>query len=425
MKKNILFVIPWLPYPMKSGGHQALFNGIAAVKDDFNIYLTYEAWEGEEYRNTEEGFLQKIPQAQLLPLVRSINLNTKAPLPIRILRKVKKIVYGLIYPHQQKTFTDNKYKREQGWIRSISPLAPDFIEHVHSICNKYKFEIIQVEMPWLISMVFGLPKTAKKVYVHHELGFVRRELEIKNNPSAYTLTCKAFADLNEIAQLNLYDTIITLSPIDTNKLKKTGVSVPIESSFAIIDSPANPEVATSNGKVLTFIGPDNHSPNFIGITWFLENCWGKLKDYDKEYRLNIIGKWSDMHTQEIKEKYADISFLGFVPDLNSAIKGTIMIVPITIGSGIRMKILEACSKGVPFVSTTVGAEGIPVENGKNCFITDNPSQFIEYIIKLQDSNLQKSFIINAHKMVEKNYSLVALRQNREAIYDTLLNPISI
>lgn len=421
MKKNILFVIPWLPYPMKSGGHQALFNGIAAVKDDFNIYLTYEAWEGEEYRNAEEGFLQKIPQAQLLPLVRSINLNTKAPLPIRILRKVKKIVYRLIYPHQQKTFTDNKYKREQGWIRSISPLAPDFIEHVHSICNKYKFEIIQVEMPWLISMVFGLPKTAKKVYVHHELGFVRRELEIKNNPSAYTLTCKAFADLNEIAQLNLYDTIITLSSIDTDKLKKAGVSVPVKSSFAIIDSITNPEIATSNGKVLTFIGPDNHNPNYIGITWFLENCWGKLKDYDKEYRLNIIGKWSDKHIQEITEKYADITFLGFVSDLNCAIIGTIMIVPITIGSGIRMKILEACSKGIPFVSTAIGAEGIPVENGKDCFVTDDPDEFVKDIIELQATDLQIKFIKNSNTMVRNLFSSEALRQNRASIYKYVLN----
>lgn len=410
---------------MKSGGHQALFNGISAIKDDFNIFLTYEAWEGEEYRNAEQGFLQKIPQAQLLPLVRRINNNTKVPLPIRILRKIKKIVYRFIYPHQQKPLPDNKYKREQWWIRSVSPLEPDFIEHVHSICQKHKFDIIQVEMPWYISMVFGLPKTVKKVFVHHELGFVRRELEITNNPSAYAMACKAFADYNEITQLNLYDTIITLSSIDADKLKKAGVSIPIESSFAIIDSPANPEVTTSNGKVLSFIGPDNHNPNFVGITWFLENCWGKLKDYDKEYRLKIIGRWSEKHIQEYTEKYADVSFLGFVPDLESVIKGTIMIVPITIGSGIRMKILEACSKGVPFVSTTVGAEGIPVENGKNCFITDNPSQFIEYIIKLQDSNLQKSFIINAHKMVKKNYSLEALRQNREALYDTLLNSISI
>ena len=421
MKKNILFIIPWLPFPMKSGGHQALFNGIAAVKDDFNIYLTYEAWEGDEYRNAEQGFLQKIPQAQLLPLVRRINNNTKAPLLIRILRKVKKIVYKFIYPHQQKPLPGNKYKREQWWIRSVSPLEPDFIEHVHSICQKHKFDIIQVEMPWYISMVFGLPKTVKKVFVHHELGFVRRELEITNNPSAYAMACKEFADLNEFAQLNLYDTIITLSPIDADKLKEAGVSIPIESSFAIIDSPANPRITTTNGKLLSFIGPDIHSPNFVGISWFLENCWGKLKDYDKEYRLKIIGKWSEKHIQEYTEKYPDISFLGFVPDLGHAIKESIMIVPITIGSGIRMKILEASSLGIPFVSTTVGAEGIPVENGKDCFITDDPNEFVKDIIKLQDQELQKRFITNANRIVCENFSIESLRRNRTKIYENIIS----
>ena len=421
MKKNILFIIPWIPYPMKSGGHQALFNSIAAVNDDFNIYLTYEAWEGEEYRNAEQGFLLKIPQAHLLPLIRRIDKNTKEPLPIRILRKIKNVIFRFIYPHQQKPFPDNKYKREQSWIRSVSPLSPDFIEHVHSICHKYKFDIIQVEMPWYISMVFGLPKNIKKIFVHHELGFVRRELEISNNTSAYATACRAFADNNEIAQLNLYDNIITLSSIDTFKLKKAGVSVPIRTSFAIIDSSVNTDVTTSNGKLLTFVGPDNHSPNFVGINWFLDNCWGKLKDYDEKYQLHIIGKWNDKHIQEITEKYPDISFLGFVPDLGDAIKGTIMIVPITIGSGIRIKILEACSKGVPFVSTTVGAEGIPVENGKDCFITDNSKEFVEDIIKLQDTELQRKFILNAYSMVQKKYSFDAFKDNRYTIYKSLMN----
>lgn len=419
MKRSILFVVPWLPYPMRSGGHQALFNGIAAVKDDFNIYLTYEVVDNEDYKNAEQGFLQKIPQAHLFPLIRK--QESKYPLSIRLLRTFKNSVLRFSNPHHQNPFVENKYKREDWWIKSISPLAPDFIEHVHTICDKHIFDIIQVEMPWYISMVFSLPKNVKKVYVHHELGFVRRELEITNNPSAYSSACRAFADFNEIAQLNLYNTIITLSSVDAAKLKEAGVSVPIKPSFAIIDSLANPEIMTCDGKQLSFIGPDNHSPNFIGITWFLENCWKKLKDHDKEYRLNIIGRWSKKHVQDYKEKYEDISFLGFVPDLNSVIKGTIMIVPITVGSGIRMKILEACSKGVPFVSTTVGAEGIPVENGKDCFITDDPDEFVKDIIRLQDSDLQKSFIMNSNSMVRNNFTLEALHENRMAIYDDLIN----
>ena len=96
-----------------------------------------------------------------------------------------------------------------------------------------------------------------------------------------------------------------------------------------------------------------------------------------------------------------------------------MIVPITIGSGIRMKILEAASMGIPFVSTTVGAEGIPVKDSHDCFLTDNPETFVDDIIKLQDNVLKLQFIQNANKMVWENYSLKELRKNRLGIYEKL------
>ena len=118
----------------------------------------------------------------------------------------------------------------------------------------------------------------------------------------------------------------------------------------------------------------------------------------------------------MNNKYKNIEFLGFVDSLADNIKGTVMIVPITIGSGIRMKILEASSIGVPFVSTTVGSEGIPVVDGENCYIADTPKLFVDKLISLQDERIQSKFVENAHSMILKFYSREALRRNRLEIY---------
>ena len=134
---------------------------------------------------------------------------------------------------------------------------------------------------------------------------------------------------------------------------------------------------------------------------------------------DIIGNWSENRIKEYSLKYKDVHFLGFVDDLYAAIKDSTMIVPITIGSGIRMKILEASSKGVPFVSTSVGAEGIPVVNGQDCFIANTPDEFIESILKLQNPDLRHQFAENANMMIRKHYSLEALRKNRLEIYEKL------
>lgn len=303
------------------------------------------------------------------------------------------------------------------WKITVTPTNKSWLNLIRTSCIKYHIDIVQIEMPWRVSDVLAIPNGIKKVYVHHELGFVRREQEITEMPAdVYAEACKRFADMNEIALLNLYDEVVTLSPIDSQKLKNAGVNVPIDSSFAIIDSSKKIKEDKGDGTCLTFIGPEVHNPNFVGVTWFLDSCWEELKDRCPEMKLNIIGMWSEERKEEYAAKYRDVHFLGFVDDLYEAIKDTTMIVPITIGSGIRMKILEASSKGVPFVSTSVGAEGIPVESGKDCFIADKPKDFVDAILKLRDGSLRRCFAKNANEMVKKHYSLEALRKNRLEIY---------
>ena len=419
-KKNILFIIPWLPYPMISGGHQALFNGIAAVKDDFNVYVVYEALNSDEYKEAENAFLQKMPNVTLIPLL--YELPTPASFKRRLIDNIKIFFKKLIGIKDVPIIEDQINKKIEWWKYTITPTNRLWIEHIANVISKHHFDFIQVEMPWHISDVFALPDDVKKIYVHHEIGFVRRELELPGmkDRQEYALALKSFVDMNEINQLNLYDAIITLSSVDKDKLINTGVNKPVYSSFAIIDVPEQINPIVGDGKRLTFIGPDHHNPNFVGISWFLENCWRKLKEKEPEITLDIIGKWTEKNISSFSAKYCDVNFLGFVNDLNTAIQGSTMIVPITIGSGIRMKILEAASNGVPFVSTIVGAEGIPLEDGNDCFLTNDPNVFVEDILKLFDTRLRLQFIENARIMVKKHYSLDSLRRNRLAIYDNVL-----
>lgn len=416
-KQNLLFVLPFLPYPMESGGHQALYNGIAAVKDDFNVFVMYEADDNDHYRASVKQFLQHIPNAHVIPLLHEVHVETFKEKVVRKLKSLLKKMLGMEKP----PVPADPIKSICGWWKTtVTPENKEWLELIHQTCIEHHIDIVQIEMPWRVSDVLAVPDGIKKVYVHHELGFVRRELEIeKMEKSVYAQACKTFADRNEIAMLNLYDEVITLSPIDAQKLKDAGVRVPVDSSFAIIDSSKDIQEDKGDGKRLTFIGPEVHNPNFVGVTWFLENCWELLKKKCPEMQFDIIGNWTEARKEEYSAKYNGVHFLGFVDDLYAAIKDSTMIVPITIGSGIRMKILEASSKGVPFVSTSVGAEGIPVTHGKDCFVADTPEAFVESILKLQNPDLRRQFAMNANRMVREHYSLEALRKNRLEIYEKL------
>ena len=422
-KKKILFIIPYFPYPMKTGGHVALFYSIMSVKDDFDVFVVYEAIDDDEYRRYEKEFLNIIPEAHLFPCFIQFNKTPEYPSWYRFISGIKESI-GKAIRKEKNTVQIEEAKMQDMcsvWLKTSYPLGKRWLEHILKLCADYYFDIIQVEMLCIVSQILTLPKASRKIFVHHELGFVRRELEqSKFECNQYSKACKGFSDMAEIGLLNMYDAIITLSPIDKEKLMQKGVTVPIHSSFASINIPKNHVSSVGNGKHLSFVGPDSHAPNLIGLTWFLNNCWKTIRATDENYRLSIIGEWSPTHIREFTSKYPNVEFLGFVDNLENAIKGSIMIVPITIGSGIRMKILEACSYGVPFVSTTIGAEGIPLENGKHCFIADSQEMFAKKIIELQDLSIQKKFVENSHALVVNYYSQEALKKNRLNIYEQVL-----
>jgi len=407
--KNILLIEPWLPYPLASGGHQAIYNGIRCMNDMGNLYLTYICPEDRYDAKIISEFEKKIGNIKVYPYKKKVQ-----PQPSIMMRGIRKglRMTGVIPTYPTPDPFSSLYRSPQ--------FSLAYLEHIQHLIDKFSIDIVQIEMPPLLSLVCALPDKVKKVYVHHEIQFVRNQLSLQSAGSnLYREMAVSINKEMEMALLNKYDAVITLSEVDKDKLIENGVTVPVHSSIAVVDTDIEYEEKSFRPGVLTFVGYGPHKPNGIGLQWFLDICWNKLLDKDTNFCLHIIGKWDDSVKKEISEKYRNVKFLGFVPDLYDALSGTTMIVPITIGSGIRMKILEAASMKVPFVTTSVGVEGLPFTSGKECFIADTPEDFIEGIMKLKDEKLRHDFTERARTFVKKSYSLDALRKNRQAIYREL------
>lgn len=413
MKKNVLFIVHCIPYPLTSGGRQAIYNGINAVKDDVNVVVTYQTENAQE---TVVADLCKSLEgkATVRPYV-----IPKPASPWTLRRKIARRL-GMLKNrfYQEKPAPQNPYSY---WVNELLPPSRGFIAHVLGLIEQHHIDIVQCEMLRNLALVHSLPPTVKTLFIHHELGFVRHQLEARTihdehfDGTSYMQCSKAL----EVSQLSRYDAVVTLSPIDRQKLMDAGVTAPVKNTFAIINTSDFDANAAHNALTLSFIGPDNHTPNFVGLKWFLDNCWDSLLKSDPNYRLKIIGLWSQPNIDDFTTRYRNVDFTGFVPDLAAALRDTIMIVPITVGSGIRMKILEASSRGIPFVSTTIGAEGIPVVSGQHCLLADQPADFVASIQQLRDDQVRQTLVHNAYMLIKEQYSLEALRRNRLAIYTSL------
>lgn len=408
-KRNILLIEPFAPWPLRSGGHQAIFNGIDAIKDDYNVYLTYEVFlnEGESDETTTQ--LQKVlPEVKLCPFIRRIK---KPSFYSRCKNKIIRIL-------EDKEASDDDFGNRM--MSHFAPNSPSFFKFIDSLVTGNNIDIVQVEMVWRITLGLALPEQVKKVFVHHELRYVCHELEMSRiQATEYDKACYEIAKTLEVGLVNKYDAIITLSEIDKKKLIESGVDKPIYSSIAVVNTKPTETLHSKEEYVLTYVGPEEHSPNYKGVMWFLENCWNDLLAIDSNYHFRVIGKWNESTILRLTKLYRNVEFLGFVPDINEAIMDTISIVPLTVGSGIRMKILEASTLGVPFVTTTVGVEGLPFVSGEDCFIADSPKDFIESILALKDKELRMKFIANAQQKVIANYSISNLRNKLLSVYNSL------
>lgn len=161
-----------------------------------------------------------------------------------------------------------------------------------------------------------------------------------------------------------------------------------------------------------FVGGFGHRPNLDGILWFLNNIYGKVY---KNLNVDFYIAGSNMPSEILNIKEPGVKILGAISDnkLSEMYKKVKMVVvPLRFGAGIKGKIIEAMYKGVPIVTTSIGAEGVPNDND-SLIVADTEEDYADKIISLYHDNERLQTISDDFKrIVDKYYS-------REAAWNTI------
>ncbi|MCR5313858.1 MAG: glycosyltransferase family 4 protein [Bacteroidaceae bacterium] len=398
---NITIVSNILPYPLNSGGAQAQFNMINELRHIHKITFVFT----QDGRNTLSAMhdLEKLwPEVTLIPFLYVRQMLYPKFLKDKICRFLK----------LKFTPEDERFKVERTLMPYGVYFSKDFVSFVNKIIKKTNSEIVQVEFFPCLHLVNYLPNHVRKIFVHHELRFVRNERLLQNfNLTDKEKLQKEQVKSQELSDLNKYDDIITLTSVDREILIKEGVKTTIHTSPAAISANVLP-YKEWNGKI-TFVGGYGHIPNQEGIEWFLNDVTKHFsKPEDIKFEL-IGGGWPSIYSKS----NVDITLRGFVDSLQDAAWGSIMIVPILTGSGMRMKILEAAAMSLPFVTTSVGVEGLDFVDGESCLICNSPQDFAHAIERLtKDAELCRKLGQNARSVYDEKYSVQKLSSIRDNIY---------
>jgi len=147
----------------------------------------------------------------------------------------------------------------------------------------------------------------------------------------------------------------------------------------------------ASAPLITFVGAMDWEPNVDGVEYFCSEVWPAIKAEVPQARFRIVGRNPDRRVQKWASDSIEVT--GRVPSVVEHLQeSAVVIVPLRIGGGTRLKIYEAMATAKAVVSTTIGAEGLDVHHGRDIMLADDPRAFAQAVIMLlRDSDLRRRY----------------------------------
>lgn len=427
---KILIISPYIPYPLDSGGNQAVFAMIDYLrkKQDITLisFVTRETahnldelqklWDDVKFR---PYYLTKVE-----PTVQYLKEHYGGEPDTLAYRWLNKAEQSILRKKRRRYKPADDMRAKSCINYYLGNISAPFMQFIHDEVHKGHYDIVQAEFYDLLPVVYLLPPKQISVFVHHELRFVRNrnEIDLFDNRNCIDELLYEMEKSTELGALERYSHIITLSETDENILRKELRNTHIHTSPAVTFTSSDNKITFSpTHKNLVFVGSGNHYPNDDAMKWFCAEIAPILQRAGTSFTLHIVGQWSDSLQEQLKERLPEVRFTGFVDDLTRFLNGKIMIVPLRIGSGIRMKIMDAVKSKSPFITTTKGVEGLDFCDQKECLIADNATDFAAAITQLLNNpTMQENLQNQATEKLSALYNTQTIYERRNHLYEQFL-----
>jgi sugar transferase (PEP-CTERM/EpsH1 system associated) len=301
--------------------------------------------------------------------------------------------------------------------------SKEFSAKLKSLIINYVFDAVFIEglelAPYLITN-YQLPSTLFDAHnaeaVLQRRAFANDIRDIKRLPVAlYSLIQTHRLAQFEAKVCRTVNHVTCVSQEDANALRAlvptlNPIIVPNGIFLSEYDLTPQPPLLTrtptsgegAKGVRLIFTGKMDYRPNIDAVIWFVNEIFPKIKNQIPETQFVIVGQ---KPTQAVKslESINGIKVTGAVDDIRPHIGGaTVYVAPLRMGGGTRFKLLEAMAMKKPIVSTTLGAEGFAIQNGREMIIADDSGSFAQAVIALlRDESKRRALSEAGYEFVKR------------------------
>jgi len=302
----------------------------------------------------------------------------------------------------------------------------EFEEKIIEKLKAHQFDIVHLEGLFVAPYIPIIRKHSKaKITIRtHNVEHLIWDRLIENEKSAlkkkYLSIQNARLKKLELQILKEADGIVTITDYDKKLFEQLGIKTKavVSPTGIVLDRYAINRSITKLNSVFHLASMD-WMPNTEAVDWFLDKVWSNYLKSEINLQFTLAGRF--MPDSYLKRNEGNLKVIGSIDDnIQFYNEHEIMMVPLQSGSGMRIKIIEGMAMGKVIVSTSIGAEGIPVTHNENIIIADTPEEFANAIKNLSSNQELKNRIgNNARKFIEDNFENTKLISNLLAFYKEL------
>ncbi len=397
---RILQLAPRFPFPLIDGGAIGIFKPTEAIAQ-LGHEITFVTFPDTDHEVTNVGLKQ-------LGSFARVELVSK-PLPSRNATLLRTMFNGA-YPIERR-------------------MMPEMYVLLQRLLQESKYDIVHIDACHMgkygmwIKEKYGLPIVLRQH--NFETQIYRRFAATTANPIA-KLVASIHAKRMLVEETKIiagHDRVVAISTEDEAQMAQY---VP-QANYRIIPAGVDtdyfrPEHPENRGNSVLWVGGMDWEPNRDAVTFFAKDILPLVVEKHPDIVFNIVGSGTQELTAIEAESGGRIRLHGRVPDIRPYLAAaSVMVCPLRVGGGMRLKLLDFFAAGKAVVSTHIGAEGNRGINNKHILLVDEPTNFASAIVTLlDDRNFAQLIGRNARMLAEKEYSWQRIARDFVGVYDELL-----